>query len=116
MQAWERLSIEQIRAFWRPSDELGFRRRNRDEVFSWVNHTLRQQRYQDLKRSERGLVRRYLEKMTGLSRAQVTRLITVYVGGEEVKAQPYRGHRFAQRYTREDVALLVARWIQRTIA
>jgi hypothetical protein len=58
-----------------------------------VNLTLRQQGYEQLKRSGRGLVRRYLEKMTGLSRAQTTGLITVYAGGEEVKARPYRRHR-----------------------
>jgi hypothetical protein len=77
-------------------------------VYSWVNLTLRQQGYQALKRSGRGLVRRYLEKTTGLSRAQTTRLITVYLRDEEVKARPYRRYRFPQRYTREDVALLVA--------
>jgi transposase InsO family protein len=108
MQAGERLSLEQIRAFLEASDELGFQGRNRDEVYSWVNLTLRQQKYEGLKRSGRGLVRRYLEKMTGLSRAQTTRLITVYVGGEEVKAKPYRRYRFPSRYRREDVALLVA--------
>jgi hypothetical protein len=59
-------------------------------VYRWVNQTLRQQSYQELKRSGRGLVRRYLEKITGLSRAQTTRLITVYLSGEEVKAKPYR--------------------------
>ena len=106
MQAREQLSLEQIQAFLAASDDLGFQGRNRDEVYSWVNLTLRQQGYQDLKRSGRGLVRRYLEKMTGLSRAQITRLITVYGRGEEVKAKPYRRHRFPQRYTREDVALL----------
>ncbi len=108
MQAEERLSLEQIRAFLEASDGLGFEGRHRDEVYSWVNQTLRRQSYQDLKRSGRGLVRRYLEKMTGLSRAQTTRLITVYLGGEEVKAKPYRRHRFRQHYTREDVALLAA--------
>jgi len=46
--------------------------------------------------------------MTGLSRAQITRLITVYLEGEEVKLKPYRRHRFAKRYTREDVELLAA--------
>jgi transposase InsO family protein len=108
MQAREELTLEQIRAFLKASDDLGFQGWNRDEVYGWVNLTLRQQGYQALKRSGRGLVRRYLEKMTGLSRAQITRLITVFLGGAEVKAKPYRRHRFAQRYTREDVALLVA--------
>ena len=72
-----------------------------------MNQTVRRQRYEGLKRNDRGLVRRYMEKMTGLSRAQTTRLITVYLRGDEVKLQPYRRRRFPQRHTREDIALLV---------
>jgi hypothetical protein len=87
------------------SDEVRFEGRNREEVYGWVDQTLRQQRYQELKRSGRGLVRRYLAKMTGLSRAQITRLVTQYQEGEEVKPKPYR-RRFPQRYTREDIELL----------
>lgn len=106
MQTSERLSLEQIQAFLDGSGEVGFKGQNREEVYGWVNQTLRQQRYEGLLRSQRGLVRRYVEKMTGLSRAQTTRLITVYLRGEEVKPQAYRRRRFAQRYTREDIALL----------
>src|ERR1035441_3615580 len=78
VQTSERLSLEQIQAFLDGSGEVGFKGQNREEVYGWVNQTLRQQRYEELKRSERGVVRRYVEKMTGLSRAQTTRLITVY--------------------------------------
>lgn len=106
MKVRESLSLEEIRAFLEASEEVGFKGRNREDVYEWVNETLRGQRYQELKRSGRGMVRRYVEKMTGLSRAQVTRLITVYLGGEEVKAKPYRRHSFSKRYTREDVELL----------
>ncbi len=101
------MSLDEIRAFLEASNELGFKGWKREEVYGWVNQTLRQQGYQRLKRSGRGLVRRYVQKMTGLSRAQTTRLIAMYLRGEEVKAQPYRRHRFAQRYTRADIALLV---------
>ena len=80
MQTPERLSLEQIRAFLKGSAEVGFKGRNREEVYRWVDQTLRQQRYDVMKRSERGVVRRYLEKMTGLSRAQTTRLIGMYFG------------------------------------
>ncbi len=73
-----------------------------------MNQTLRQQGYEELNRSGRGLVRRYMEKMTGLSRAQLTRLITMVLCGEEVKPQPYRRRRFTKVYGREDIALLVA--------
>jgi transposase InsO family protein len=102
----ERLSLEQIQAFLDGSGEVGFKGQNREEVYGWVNQTLRQQRYEEVKRSDRGVVRQYVEKMTGLSRAQTTRLITVYLGGYEVKPQPYRRRRFARRYTGEDIALL----------
>lgn len=108
MKAADQLSLEQIQAFLESSDEVAFEGRNREEVYGWVNETLRQQRYQELKRSGRGLVRRYVEKMTGLSRAQTTRLITVYLKGEEVRPRLYRRHRFAQRYRREDIDLLAA--------
>ena len=106
MKVTESLSLEEIRAFLEASEEVGFKGRNRDEVYLWVNQTLRGQRYQELKRTGRGVVRRYMEKMTGLSRAQITRLITLYLSGEEVKAQPYHRHCFVKRYTREDVELL----------
>lgn len=106
MKAADQLSLEQIRAFLEASEEVGFKGRNREEVYGWVNATLRQQGYERLGRKGRGLVRRYVEKMTGLSRAQTTRLITVYRKGEPVKPKEYRRHRFPQRYRREDVDLL----------
>jgi transposase InsO family protein len=108
MQVGEGLDLEQIRAFLEASDGVGFKGRHREEVYAWVNQMLRQIRYQDLKRSERGLVRRYVSKMTGLSRAQSTRLLTMYLKGEEVKPKPYRRHGFRKRYTGADVELLAA--------
>src|SRR5450631_4555806 len=106
MQANEKLSLEQIQAFLQGSEEAVFEGRNRQEVYGWVNETLQQQRYGELKRSGRGLVKRYLGKMTGLGRAQITRLVTLYQSGEEVKRKAYRRSRFARRYTREDIGLL----------
>jgi hypothetical protein len=108
VQAGERLSLEQIRAFLEASDAVGFQGRNREEVYSFGYQTLRQQRYEEWKRRGRGLVRRYLAKMTGWSRAQVTRLVSMYGNGEEVKAKPPSGHRYRQRYTGEDIQLLAS--------
>lgn len=106
MQSSQRLSLEEIQAFLEGSEQVGFKGVNREEVYGWVNQTLRQQQYDELRRRERGLVRRYVEKMTGLSRAQATRLITVYLRGDEVKTQVYRRRCFPRRYTREDLLLL----------
>jgi len=64
------MSLEQIRAFLEASDAVGFEGRNRAQVYGWVNKTLRQQRYQEATQRGRGLVRRYITGMTGLSLAQ----------------------------------------------
>jgi transposase InsO family protein len=100
------LSLEQIRAFLKGSGEVGFKGGNRREVYLWVDQTLRQQRYDVMKRSERGTVRSYIEKMTGLKRAQTTRLIGMYLAGEAVMPRRYQRRRFTRRYTGEDIALL----------
>jgi transposase InsO family protein len=100
------LSLEEIQAFLKGSDEVDFAGQKREEVYEWVNQTLRQQHYDELVRMGRGLVRCYVGKMTGLGRAQVTRLITQYLRGEPVKPKPYRRRRFPTLYTGGDIELL----------
>ena len=107
MQAGEGLSLEQIRSFLNSSEAVEFKARDRGDVYAWLSQTLRQQRYRQLKRRSRGLVRRYLEKLTGLSRAQITRLITMYMGGKPVEPRLYRRRRFPQRYTQDDTLAYV---------
>lgn len=108
MEESEKLSLEQMRAFLEASGEVRFRAHDRRELYGWVDQTLRQQDYSQLTRVSKGLVRRYVAKMTGLSRAQVTRLIGCYQQGGEVRPRAYRRHRFPQRYTRADIELLAA--------
>lgn len=102
----ERLSPERIRAFLEGSDELRFEARDRRELYAWVERTLVQQEHLGLARQDKGLVRRYVAKMTGLGRAQMTRLIGQYRQRGEVRAKAYQRHRFATRYGGKDIALL----------
>jgi transposase InsO family protein len=106
MEDGEKLSLEQIRAFLEASEEVRFRAGRREEMCDWVSQTLGQQGYRDLKREGKGLVRRFLGKMTGLSRAQVARLIRRDQQCGSAQARPYRRHRFAQRYTAADIEQL----------
>jgi hypothetical protein len=59
-----------------------------------------------LNKPGKGLVRRYISRMTGLSRAQVTRLIALQRRTGRVKAAVYERTKFATRYTAADVNLL----------
>ena len=102
----EKLSLEQIRALLEGTEEVEFQARDRTERSAWVERVLRQQDYRRLGRAGKGLIRQYVAKMTGLSRAQVTRLIGRSEQGEPVAPPPPRRHRFATRYTREDILLL----------
>src|SRR6202171_4319958 len=108
MENGERLSLEQIRAFLEASGEVHFQAHDRRALYEWVNQTLRHQDYGRLKREDKGWVRLYLAKMTGLRRAQVARLIRCYQQGGEVKPRAYRRHRFPRRYTYSDIELLAA--------
>lgn len=101
-----KMSLEQIRAFLAASEPVTFAGRSREEMYRWVESTLRAQDYGRLGRGEKGWVRRYVAKMTGLSRAQVTRLIGSYLDQGEVKLRCYPRRRFAARYTAADIRLL----------
>jgi len=104
----EKLSLEAIRGFVEASEGLRFESESREQVYGWVELVLRQQEYQRQGKAARGLLRRYVEKITGLSRAQVTRLIGCYLASGAIVARPYRRHRFAARYTLADIELLAA--------
>jgi transposase InsO family protein len=106
VQNGERLSLEQIRAFLEASEEIEFEAANRREVYDWVTRALCEQEYWKQSRAVKGMLRRYLGKMTGLSRAQVTRLIGRYKQSGAVRERNYRRNRFARRYTGDDIEVL----------
>jgi len=75
--------------------------------YAWIETVLKRFDYRCLKRAERGVVLAYLQRMSGYSRAQVTRLVSRWVAGKGlVKGYRAPEHAFARRYTGVDVALL----------
>ena len=108
MHEAEKLSLEAIGRFVEASEELRFEGENRQQVYGWVERLLVQQEYAQHGKAARGLVRRYIEKMTGMSRAQVTRLIARYTATGQVRPTIYRRRRFPGLYTRADVELLAS--------
>jgi transposase InsO family protein len=104
----EKLSLEAISRFVEASEEVRFEGGNRHQEYGWIERVLVQQEYGQQGKVGRGVVRRYIEKMTGLSRAQVTRLIACYTASGRVRPTVYQRRRFPQRYTRADIELLAA--------
>ena len=100
-------TLDQIKAFLDGTSEVAFRvpkqERNR-----FVERVLKRFGYAPHGRVDKGVLLRYIERMTGLSRQQVTRLVRQYRKDGKLSKQPCAPKRgFTYRYTPADVALLV---------
>jgi len=100
------MSSDELRSFLRASETLVFKGSSRSEAYAWIEKTLRNYDYLSRPREEKGLLRRYLRKMTGYSPAQLTRLIAQFRRTGHVRERPYQRHRFPTKFTREDQLLL----------
>ena len=107
--ATERLSsLEQVRAFVEGSEGLDFVGSDRGSRNDFVRRMLVKFDYGTLGRADKGLAKRFLAKATGLSRAQLTRLIRQHA--ETGRIEDRRGGApakpFARRYAAVDAVLL----------
>ncbi len=101
-------TLEQVRQVLAGTQSLEFRRAEDDQGrYAWIESVLRRFEYRQLPRTQRGPVLAYLQRLSGYSRAQVTRLVSRWDGGKRL-VKDYRApeHAFARRYTPADVALL----------
>jgi len=106
MQNSGRLTRQQIGEFLKGSEEISFTAQSKEEVYGWVQRVLVAQEFGHQEKQQRGAIRAYVEKMTGLSVAQVTRLIRKYRQTGTVTLQPYRRRRFRRKYTDRDITLM----------
>jgi hypothetical protein len=107
MQNAEELNPGQISEFLKASHGIEFNGESRAEIYAWVQRVLVAREYAGLGKGERGQVRTYVSKVTGLSLPQTTRLIRLYRETGRVEPKAYQRRRFAKKYTEQDVALLV---------
>ena len=78
MQNGKKLNPKQISEFLKGSEEISFTAGSKAEIYSWVQGVLVAQEFAGQSKGDRGSIRAYIEKVTGLSVAQVTRLIRQY--------------------------------------
>src|ERR1017187_8195749 len=102
------MSLDEIRVFLKASEAVHFVGEKKEEVYAWVSGCLREQNWDALGRTERGLLRRYMEKVAGLGRAKIPRLVTRCGEDGDVRVNRRRRPRFAPVYSHQDVALLVS--------
>jgi len=99
-------TLEQVKAFLDGTSEVAFRVPKEDRN-PFIERVLKRFGYAPHGRVDKGVLLRYIGRMTGLSRQQVTRLVRQYRKDGKLSKQPYAPKRgFACRYTAADVALL----------
>jgi hypothetical protein len=101
-------TLELVRQVVAGTRALEFRSADDDEGrYAWIEQVLQRFGYRQLRRAERGVVLAYLQRLSGCSRALLTRLASRWTGGKPmVKNYRRPQHAFARRDTAADVVLL----------
>jgi len=106
MENLERLSMAEMEEFVTSNRSVKFDARGTKTSYGLIEKVLRFHRYLRLPKRDRGTIRSFLEKATGLSRAQLTRLIGRWSQLREVKRKRAQRPSFRTRYKKEDITLL----------
>ena len=100
-------TFEQVSAFLAGTQAVAFEvAADKPARYQWMQKTLVRFRYYQLGKAEKGLITRYLMKVTGYSHAQTKRLIQRYQKTGKIAAKPTPRNGFPSRYRPNDIRLL----------
>ena len=99
-------TIEELKRFLKSSTLLAFKGQKRSEIYEWVEDTIIKFDYHALLKRDKRIIKKYLEKITGYSRAQITRLIAKQRKTGSVTIADCNRHIFPKRYSDQDIWLL----------
>jgi transposase InsO family protein len=99
-------TLEQVRQFLGGVAAMEITIPSKTEGYRWIQGTLVRFQYLSLGKTDRGLIRRYLQQISGYSRAQIARLIKQYRKTGRIQRRQRTVKGFTSKYTREDIRLL----------
>src|ERR1051326_1103656 len=109
MQNLERLSLSEMKDFVEGNRKVRLSTEPREETYGLMEAPLHRQQYGKFSKGQKGIVGRFLGRGTGLSRAQMTRLVGCWMKQRCIpRKRAVKRRRFARRYTVEDIRLLAS--------
>ena len=100
---------DQLRSFLLGTQAVAFSIiSDKDVNYRWIQGELTRFNYQSCCRQDKGVMIRYLMKVSGYSRQQITRLVSQYRTTGRLQRHQRTEAGFARRYTPEDIRLLAA--------
>ncbi len=68
-------TLDQVRRFLSAADAPNLQADSRESIYAFVSKTLDRFEYHDLRKRDKSLLKTFLTRVTGFSRAQLTRLV-----------------------------------------
>lgn len=99
-------TLEQVQEVLAGSQAIAFKGVARQQRYAWIESVLKRFDYFHLGRKAKGLVKAYAQRLSGLSRAQLTRLAARKLRDGVIRPSRASRNRFPTRYTHADKALL----------
>ncbi len=99
-------TLDQVRHFLDGAADMEIAASSKTECYLWIQRTLIRFQYLTLGKADRGLIRRYLQQISGYSRAQITRLIKQYQKTGRIQRRQRTSKGFTTKYTQQDIRLL----------
>ena len=107
MKLEELKTIEQLSQFLDGTQAVIFKLDTiKKKRYQWIQHELARFDYMAINKTDKGIVIRYLIKVTSYSRQQITRLIKQYRRTGYIKHKPATSNGFKGKYTNDDIRLI----------
>jgi hypothetical protein len=108
MKNLDQLSLSEMKELLSSSRKVTWKAESTEAGYALIAAVLKAQAYRQLGKPGKGIVRRFLQKVTSTSRAQLTRLICQWMEDRKIVRRTAARPSFTVRYQREDVVLLAA--------
>ena len=106
MDNLERLTLAQMQELLTSNRHVRWSALERESIYALIEYILKAQQYRRLSKGQKGTVRGFLAKVTGLSRAQITRWIRRWRDTRRVQRKAAHRPPVRRRYTAADIAAL----------
>jgi hypothetical protein len=103
-------SIEEIKNFLQANNKIQFKVETRKDKYNYISEVLVKHKCKKARKKHRGIIKKYLSKVTGYESSQIKRLIKKWKQGKllcELEKIGNNKNGFKRKYDPEDIALLI---------
>jgi len=103
-------SIEEMKNFLQANNKIQFKVETRKDKYNYISEILIKHKYKKARKKHRGIIKKYLSKVTGYESSQIKRLIKKWKQGKllcELEKISNNKNGFKRKYDPEDIALLI---------